>query len=68
VDIIKDRVEYAENTVFFLPDNDAKQSTIFFYVEGDDYNKTKDTYAEAFNEYFNGGFTGLVLQEIREYR
>jgi predicted Zn-dependent peptidase len=65
---IKDRVEYKENTVLFLPDNDAKQSTIYFFVEGDDYNKAKDPYKDAFNEYFSGGFTGLVLQEIREYR
>jgi predicted Zn-dependent peptidase len=65
---IRDRVVYKENTVFFLPDNDAKQSTIYFYVEGDDYKKAKDPYADAFNEYYNGGFTGLILQEIREYR
>ncbi|GHT25419.1 peptidase M16 [Bacteroidia bacterium] len=65
---IRARVEYKENTVFFLPDNEAKQSTIYFYVEGDDYKKEKDPYADAFNAYFNGGFTGLVLSEIREYR
>jgi predicted Zn-dependent peptidase len=65
---IKERVEYKENTVYFLPDNDAKQSTIYFYVDGDDYKKEKDPYIAVFNEYFNGGFTGLVLQEIREYR
>jgi predicted Zn-dependent peptidase len=65
---IRERVNYTENTVFFLPDNDAKQSTIFFFVEGDDYGKEKDPYVNAFNEYFNGGFKALVLQEIREYR
>jgi predicted Zn-dependent peptidase len=65
---IKDRVSYTENTVFFLPDNDAKQSTIYFYVAGDEYNNEKDPYIDAFNEYFNGGFRGLILQELREYR
>jgi predicted Zn-dependent peptidase len=65
---IKDRVEYTENTILFLPNSDAKQSTIYFYMEGDDYKKEKDPYKEAFNEYFNGGFSGLVMQEIREYR
>jgi predicted Zn-dependent peptidase len=65
---IKERVEYKENTVLFLPDNDAKQSTIYLYVEGDEYKKEKDPYTEAFNEYFSGGFTSLVLSEIREYR
>jgi len=31
---------------------------------------TQDQYADvtAFNEYFGGGFSGLVMQEIREYR
>jgi predicted Zn-dependent peptidase len=65
---IKDRVEYKENTVLFLPDTEAKQSTIYFYIAGDEYKKEQDPYTEAFNEYFSGGFTGLVLQEIREYR
>ncbi|MDR0413225.1 MAG: insulinase family protein [Dysgonamonadaceae bacterium] len=65
---IKDRVDYTENTVFFLPNSDAKQSTVYFYIPGDDYSKEQDPYREAFNEYFNGGFSGLVLQEIREYR
>jgi predicted Zn-dependent peptidase len=65
---IKDRVDYAENTVLFLPNSDAKQSVIYFYIGGDDYKKEQDPYIEAFNGYFSGGFSGLVLQEIREYR
>jgi predicted Zn-dependent peptidase len=65
---VKDREKYAGNTVLFLPNNDAKQSTIYFYIEGDEYNHEKDPYIDAFNEYFSGGFSGLVMQEIREYR
>jgi predicted Zn-dependent peptidase len=65
---IKDRIDYKENTVFFLPHSDAKQSTIYFYIEGNNYTREKVPYIQAFNEYFNGGFSGLVLQEIREYR
>ncbi|MDR3218437.1 MAG: insulinase family protein [Dysgonamonadaceae bacterium] len=65
---IKDRVNYTENTVLFLPNSDAKQSTIYFFVEGDAYKKEKDPYKNAFNQYFSGGFSGLVAQEIREYR
>ena len=65
---IKDRTPYTENTVFFLPNSDAKQSTIYFYVDGDTYKKEKDPYINAFNEYFGDGFSGLVMQEIREYR
>ena len=65
---IRERTEYAENTVLFLPNSDVKQSTIYFYIEGDDYKKEKDPCTNAFNEYFGGGFSGLVMQEIREYR
>jgi predicted Zn-dependent peptidase len=65
---IKDRESYTENTVLFLPNNDAKQSTIYFFVEGDAYPKEKDPYKNAFNQYFGGSFSGLVSQEIREYR
>jgi predicted Zn-dependent peptidase len=64
----KDRVDYAENTILFLPNNDAKQSMIYFYIQGDDYKNEKDPYINAFNQYFGGGFNGLVMQEIREYR
>jgi predicted Zn-dependent peptidase len=64
----KERVKYNENTILFLPNSDAKQSTIFFYIEGDNYDNTKDPHINAFNQYFGGGFNGLVIQEIREYR
>jgi predicted Zn-dependent peptidase len=64
----KDRAVYTENTVLFLPNNDAKQSMIYFYIEGDDYKNEKDPYINAFNQYFGVGFNGLVMQEIREYR
>ncbi|MDR1526379.1 MAG: insulinase family protein [Dysgonamonadaceae bacterium] len=65
---VREKVNYTENTVFFLPNNDAKQSSIYFFIPGDDYTKEQDPYIEAFNQYFGGGFNGLILQEIREYR
>ena len=57
-----------QNTVYFVNDPKAVQSQVFFYVPGE-VNTVAD-YADvmAFNEYFSGGFSGLVLQEIREYR
>lgn len=66
--VVKERIEYGENTIYFLPNNDAQQSKIFFYVQGDEYNNEIDPYRNAFNQYFSGGFAALVLQEIREYR
>lgn len=57
-----------QNTIYFVNDKNAVQSQVYFYVPGE---KTGiEVYPEmtAFNEYFAGGFSGLVLQEIREYR
>ncbi|MDR1593344.1 MAG: insulinase family protein [Prevotellaceae bacterium] len=65
---IKDRAIYTENTVLFLPNNDAKQSDIYFYIEGDNYKNENTPYIDAFNRYFGDGFSGLIMQEIREYR
>ncbi|HNV80616.1 MAG: insulinase family protein [Tenuifilaceae bacterium] len=60
--------KFDENTIFFVNKKKARQSKIFFFANGEDYNISIDPYLEAFNEYFGGGFSGLVLQEIREYR
>ena len=65
---IKNRESYTENTVFFLPNNDVTQSTIYFYIDGNNFTKEKEPYINAFNQYFGGGFNGLTIQEIREYR
>ncbi|MDL2322993.1 insulinase family protein [Bacteroidales bacterium OttesenSCG-928-A17] len=66
--LVKDRVAYAENTIFFLPNSDAQQSAVYFYIQGDEYDNAIDPCRNAFNQYFSGGFSALVLQEIREYR
>ncbi|MDR0419246.1 MAG: insulinase family protein [Prevotellaceae bacterium] len=65
---VKPTVEIKENVIYFLPNRDAKQSSIYFYIEGDNYGKDIDVCSNAFNQYFGGGFNGLVLQEVREYR
>lgn len=65
---VKELSRYAENSIYFLPNNDAQQSVIWFYIEGVEYNKEMDPYIKAFNKYFSDGFTALVMQEIREYR
>ena len=66
--IVMEAQRFTENTVFFVNKKKARQSKIFFFANGEAYNITIDPYLEAFNEYFGGGFSGLVLQEIREYR
>ena len=65
---IREKVNYTEPAIFFVPNNDVKQSSIFFFIQGNDYTKEQVPYIEAFNQYYGGGFNGLVLQEIREYR
>jgi len=65
--VINDEV-YNQNTVFFVNKKGALQSQIYFYIKGEDYSIDKEAYIDAFNEYFGGGFSGLVIQEIREYR
>ncbi|HNW99625.1 MAG TPA: insulinase family protein [Bacteroidales bacterium] len=65
--VINDEV-YNENTVYFVNRKDAVQSQIYFYIKGEDYSIDKEAYIDAFNDYFGGGFSGLVIQEIREYR
>ena len=58
----------AENTIYFLPNNDAEQAQIFFYMPMGAYDKKDDVQRDAFNQYFSGGFGGLVMNEIREKR
>lgn len=66
--IVQERVSYNENTIYFVSDNDAVQSKIMFYVEGNPYKPEDDVYYDAFTKYFGNGFGGLVMQEVREYR
>ncbi|MEZ4775849.1 MAG: insulinase family protein [Bacteroidia bacterium] len=60
--------KYSKPQVFFLNDKRAVQSQVYFYVLGDNYQTKDQPYIDAFNSYFGGGFSGLVVQEIREYR
>ena len=66
--VVEDRVSYSENTIYVVSDNDAVQSKIIFYIEGNPYKTEEDVYYDAFNKYFGNGFGGLVMQEVREYR
>ncbi len=61
-------IKYEENTVYFVDKKNALQSQIFIIANGEAYNPEQEYLIEVFNEYFGGGFSGLVMQEIREYR
>ena len=59
---------YDANTIFFVHQKKAIQSQVYFHVSGGDFKNSDFPRVQAFNSYFGDGFTGLVLQEIREYR
>lgn len=57
------------NTIFYIVnDKKAIQSQITFSVEGTPGNKDQYPIISTFNEYFGGGMSSLVFQEIREFR
>ncbi len=59
---------YKRSHIYFIHDKKAVQSQVYFYMAGEKYNKKEYAMYQAFNSYFGDGFSGLVLQEIREYR
>jgi zinc protease len=66
--VVMEETKYDENVIYLVNKKKALQSKIYFYANGDLYDKINDPYIDAFNLYFGGDFSGLVLQEVREYR
>ena len=64
--MIRPMREYDQNMVYFVSNTDAKQAQIYFYIPMGDFDKSQEIKRIAFNQYFSGGFNGLVMQEIRE--
>jgi predicted Zn-dependent peptidase len=56
-----------ENTVYLVNES-ALQSQIRFFANGKSYTIADEPKIQAYNSYLGGGFTGLMMQEIREYR
>jgi len=58
------------NTIYLVHDKKAVQSQVRFFVPSNNYTHSPafDARVSAFNEYMDGGFSGLVMQEIREFR
>ena len=66
--IVRDREVYNENTILFLPNSNVQQASLYFYINGKPYSLDDDVQRDAFDQYFSGGFSGLVLNEIRTKR
>ncbi len=65
---VQDRVTYDKPTVLFLPNSNVQQADLYFYINGRPYDIASDVQSDAFNQYMSGGFTGIVLNEIRVKR
>ncbi len=65
---IRSITRYEKNNLIIVDKPKATQSKIYFYLAGKPYSTAESASYDAFNFYFGGGFSGLVLQEIRESR
>ena len=65
---IKDRQTYDKPTILFLPNSNVQQADLYFYINGRPYDIASDVSSDAFNQYMSGGFTGIVMNEIRVKR
>ncbi len=66
--VIKDPIKYEKTQVYFMANKKQQQASLYLYIGGHPYAITEDIPTEAFNQYFSGGFSGLVLDEIRTKR
>ncbi len=64
----KPKKQYAEKTILFVNKPKARQSKMYVFVNGSPFDTNDSPYIDAFNDYFGGGFSGIILQEIREFR
>ncbi len=65
---VQDRQKYEKPTILFLPNGDVQQADLYFYINGRPYDIASDVVSDAFNQYMSGGFTGVVMNEIRVKR
>ena len=65
---VQDRKSYDKPTILFLPNSNVQQADLYFYINGRPYDIASDVQSDAFNQYMSGGFTGLIMYEIREKR
>ena len=64
----RDKQTYDKTQIIFVPNTNLQQATIYFYFNGVPFDKRQSALYDAFNQYFDGGFSGIVLDEIRTQR
>lgn len=57
-----------KNRIFLVHDPEARQSQVYFTVSGQVNPPSREADLVLLQEYLCGGFSGLLLQEVREYR
>jgi len=57
-----------KNIVYLVNDSTAIQSQIYFNIIGNSINEDLRSKSRAYNQYFDGGMSSIVFQEIREFR
>lgn len=58
----------SETTFYILNDKKAVQSYVYYIVNGEPLNHADDYKKEAFNAYYTNSLSGLLFQEVREFR
>lgn len=66
--IYRELLPVQENTVYFLNMPSVSQSIVFSYMRNELRKPEERQTAMLFNEYFGGGMSSLLFQEIREFR
>lgn len=54
------------NNTVYVVDYDMKQAEIVILTEGDMYNAASEPIISMYNEYFGGGMSSVVFQDLRE--
>jgi zinc protease len=66
--VVRERVLPERDTVYFMPQRKQIQTQLVFVVDGEAVPREQLAAADAYGEYMGGSMTGLVFQEIREFR
>lgn len=65
---VKEYVKSEGTKIYIINRKKSVQSQITFSIIGSTRDKSKDVQVAAFNNYFGGGMSSIVFQEIREFR
>ncbi len=60
--------EVSENTIYLVNDKKAIQSYVYYIVNGEALNYEETYKKNAFNAYYTNSLSGLLFQEVREFR